>query len=70
MPNSRGEISRDPRIYHHTESERDRERERLRERERDYGSRYVFRDTERELFEIERELERARDSARDTDYER
>ncbi|XP_062714466.1 voltage-dependent calcium channel type A subunit alpha-1 isoform X9 [Aedes albopictus] len=70
LPNSRGEISRDPRIYHHTESERDRERERLRERERDYGSRYVFRDTERELFEIERELERARDSARDTDYER
>ncbi|XP_055550029.1 voltage-dependent calcium channel type A subunit alpha-1-like isoform X9 [Wyeomyia smithii] len=70
LPNSRGEISRDPRIYHHTESERDRERERLRERERDYGSRYVFRDTERELFEIERELERARDSARDTEYER
>uniref|UniRef100_A0A8D8CNY9 Voltage-dependent calcium channel type A subunit alpha-1 n=2 Tax=Culex pipiens TaxID=7175 RepID=A0A8D8CNY9_CULPI len=70
LPNSRGEIARDPRIYHHTESERDRERDRLRERERDYDSRYVFRDTERELFEIERELERARDSARDTEYER
>ncbi|XP_049283428.1 voltage-dependent calcium channel type A subunit alpha-1-like isoform X5 [Anopheles funestus] len=70
LPGSRGDIPRDPRIYHHTESERDRERERLRERERDYGSRYVFRDTERELFEIERELERARDSARDTEYER
>ncbi|XP_040175650.1 voltage-dependent calcium channel type A subunit alpha-1-like isoform X2 [Anopheles arabiensis] len=70
LPGSRGDIPRDPRIYHHTESEHDRERERLRERERDYGSRYVFRDTERELFEIERELERARDSARDTEYER
>ena len=59
-----------PRVARTHSEEQDPERDKVRDRQRQFGSSYEFRDTERELFEMERELEQAQESVQDAALER